>query len=45
MVSISEDCMVKLWDLKEFKKAKKSPVFPFFSIRDHYGPIFALTGN
>jgi len=27
------------------KASSKTVVHPFFSIRDHFGPIFAITGN
>ena len=47
MASISEDCMVKLWNLAEMEKLYSytdgNPE-PFLTLRGHTGPLLAVTG-
>lgn len=46
MASVSEDCMLKLWDAKAFKNADNdSMIEPLHTYRGHTGPLFALTTN
>ena len=46
LVTASEDCMIKLWDTRQFGQANEStPLEPYFSLREHLGPLFCLTGN
>ncbi len=49
LVTASEDCMVKLWDIKGLKKngiLHPSRIEPCFSYRGHTGPLFAVcVGN
>ena len=44
MISVSEDCMMKLWDVKSFKNTE-SDIEPLYTFRGHTGPLFALTTN
>ena len=38
--------MVKLWDVDKILSPDPSePIEPYFTLRDHFGPIFTLTGN
>lgn len=44
LVTASEDCMVKLWDIKALKKSSWSHpgrIAPCFTYRGHTGPLFA----
>jgi len=44
LVTVSEDCMVKLWDIKGLKKNSAShpgKIEPYFTYRGHTGPLFA----
>ena len=47
MVSISEDCTVKLWSLKgldqQFEETEGNPE-PYITLRGHTGPLFSVTG-
>ena len=43
LVSASEDCLIKLWDLKAIEN--NSPIDPYFSLREHTGPLFTITGS
>ena len=47
MVSISEDCTVKLWSLKgleqQYEETEGNPE-PYITIRGHTGPLFSITG-
>ena len=47
MASISEDCMVKLWNLNELEKkyveTDGNPE-PYLTLRGHTGPLLAVTG-
>jgi WD40 repeat protein len=48
MASVSEDCMLKLWDAKAFKNVSHyndSMIEPLHTYRGHTGPLFALTTN
>ena len=45
LVTVSEDCMVKLWDIKGFKKntfPHPTRIEPCFSYRGHTGPLFSV---
>lgn len=42
MVSVSEDCLMKVWDINDFGG---SNVLPYSTIRSHTGPIFTITGS
>ena len=47
MASISEDCMVKLWNLSEMEKKYSDTdgnPEPFLTLRGHTGPLLAVTG-
>lgn len=53
MASVSEDCTVKLWDVKLMHK-NMSDGFgegiqfksdPYFTLRGHTGPLFKITGS
>mgnify|MGYP000877261414 CR=1 FL=1 len=44
--SVSEDCMVKLWDVRQISAAgETSHVDPYYTMRVHTGPVFAIAGN
>ena len=47
MASISEDCMVKLWNLgeleKKYSETDGNPE-PYLTLRGHTGPLLAVTG-
>lgn len=46
LVSISEDCLVKLWDIRQFASASEnSHLEPYLTLREHVGPIFTVTGT
>lgn len=53
MASVSEDCTVKLWDLKlmhknmtdGFGKGIEFKSDPYFTLRGHTGPLFKITGS
>ena len=46
LASISEDCMVALWDTRKIQTATESThIDPYYILRHHAGPLFALTGN
>ena len=38
LVSVSEDCLVKIWDTRKF--AADENVDPYYTMRDHSGPLF-----
>ncbi|KAM3142043.1 hypothetical protein pb186bvf_005916 [Paramecium bursaria] len=42
LTSISEDCQVKLWDISNLNQQQQ--IEPYLTLRDHTGPIFAVTG-
>lgn len=43
MVSVSEDCMVKFWDTKQFDTYTDSMnLDPFVTLREHTGPLFSV---
>eukprot|EP00826_Nyctotherus_ovalis_P037429 TRINITY_DN340_c0_g1_i20.p1 TRINITY_DN340_c0_g1~~TRINITY_DN340_c0_g1_i20.p1 ORF type:complete len:332 (-),score=47.71 TRINITY_DN340_c0_g1_i20:453-1448(-) len=45
LVTVSEDCMVKLWDVKALKKNSlphPTRIEPCFSYRGHTGPLFSV---
>jgi len=46
LATVSEDCMVKLWDVRKFSNATDSThIEPYYTLRYHTGPLFAITGN
>jgi hypothetical protein len=46
MVSVSEDCMMKLWDVKALRAANgEDDIEPIYTYRGHTEPLFALTTN
>ena len=44
LVSVSEDCMVKLWDIKGLKSDQEY-IEPVHTYRGHSSPLFAVTSN
>ena len=47
MASISEDCMVKLWNLNEMEKKYSETdgnPEPYLTLRGHTGPLLTITG-
>ena len=40
LISVSEDCMIKLWNINGIDKGKNKPIEPISTLRDHSGPIF-----
>ena len=44
LVSVSEDCMVKLWDIKNLKN-DQDYIEPLYTYRGHSSPLFAVTSN
>ncbi|CDW78768.1 wd40 repeat-containing protein [Stylonychia lemnae] len=48
LVSVSEDCMLKLWDIKQIRQTQpedETMIEPFQNLRGHTGPLFSLTSN
>lgn len=46
LTSVSEDCLVKIWDLKHLMKNYDSNYTePTATLREHCGPVFTVTGN
>ena len=48
LATVSEDCMVKLWNLTELeRKASESgaSLEPYLTLRGHTGPLFAIAGS
>ena len=41
LVTVSEDCTVKLWSLKGLEVDAE----PYVTLRGHTGPLFAVTGG
>jgi striatin 1/3/4 len=47
LVSISEDCTVKLWNVKNIEQRYQDAegnLEPYITLRGHTGPLFAITG-
>jgi len=44
LVSVSEDCMVKLWDIKGLKN-DADYIEPLHTYRGHSSSLFAVTSN
>ena len=47
MVSISEDCKVKLWSMKNLQQEYKDSngnVEPYLTLRGHTAPLLSITG-
>lgn len=42
MVSVSEDCLVKVWNTKDFGGTN---ITSYSTIRSHAGSIFTITGH
>eukprot|EP01017_Pseudomicrothorax_dubius_P016736 TRINITY_DN1894_c0_g1_i1.p1 TRINITY_DN1894_c0_g1~~TRINITY_DN1894_c0_g1_i1.p1 ORF type:complete len:672 (+),score=69.54 TRINITY_DN1894_c0_g1_i1:118-2133(+) len=46
IASVSEDCSIKLWDVKSLYHAdESSAVEPYFTLRGHAGPLFSTVGT
>jgi len=46
LTSVSEDCLVKIWDLKHLMKNYDSNYTePTVTLREHGGAVFTVTGN
>ena len=47
LISGSEDCSLKLWDVKDFDKnlAIQTGIEPYITLRDHKGPIFSIASQ
>lgn len=45
MVTLSEDCLVKVWPYASVIKNKHEHLEPSKTYREHAGPLFALTGG
>lgn len=46
LVSVSEDCLIKLWDVRSFTNLhENSPNEPYLTLRGHLGQVFTVTGN
>jgi striatin 1/3/4 len=43
LCSVSEDCMIKAWNIDEIKN-KKDHMDPYLTLREHTGPLFSVTG-
>ena len=44
-VSVSEDCLIKFWDIRNVIHSNfESIINPFLTLREHTGPIFTITG-
>lgn len=47
MASVSEDCTLKLWSLKNFENQmaeQEGNITPYITIRGHTGPLFSIAG-
>ena len=47
LASVSEDCTVKLWNLRGIDQAyteSEGNIEPYITLRGHTGPVFAVTG-
>lgn len=45
LVTASEDCTLKVWDLVHALKSQQSDFEPLFTLRGHTGPIISMTGT
>lgn len=48
LATVSEDCTVKLWNLKGIDQANQDTdgnLEPYITLRGHTGPLFAVTGG
>ena len=46
LASVSEDCMIKLWDTRVFSHSNESShIEPYYTLRYHSGPLFTVTGS
>lgn len=47
LISASEDCTMKIWDVKQFAKLSEleNNIEPYLTLRGHLSPIFCLTGS
>ena len=44
LATVSEDCMIKLWNLAEFEQKNsetRGNIEPYLTLRGHTGPLFA----
>ncbi|EGR31914.1 hypothetical protein IMG5_099940 [Ichthyophthirius multifiliis] len=45
LVTVSEDCMVKLWDTRQFQSSnEETHLEPFYTLREHTGHLYAISG-
>lgn len=44
MVSASEDCTLKVWDLQHVLSSQQVDIEPVMTLRGHTGPIMTMTG-
>jgi striatin 1/3/4 len=44
LVSVSEDCTVKLWSLKGLEQSGEDSIEPYITLRGHTGPLFTVAG-
>ena len=42
LVSASEDCLVKLWNMSDILKKKCDDMEPYYTLRGHAAPIFSI---
>jgi striatin 1/3/4 len=46
LTTVSEDCMVKLWDVRTISHSgESSHVEPYYTFRCHSGPLFSIAGS
>lgn len=45
LVTISEDCLVKIWNYRNLLKNGFDHIEPTSTFREHTGPLFALAGG
>ena len=44
MVTVSQDCLVNLWKIKNIAKAGQQFFEPYITLRGHTAPVYAITG-
>lgn len=45
LVTASEDCTLKVWDLNYALKNQQADYEPIYTLRGHTGPIISMTGT